>query len=180
MRCALPPPWALRSSAKRVTEHIAYIGLGSNIEPAHNLQQAVATLRHAALPGQTRLLAVSSAWSSPARGSNGPQFLNAAAKLTTQLDPEALKLEVLRSLEAAQGRVRTIDRNAPRTLDIDLLVYDDQEIDAEIWLAGHIALPLSELLPELTSQASGETLLAAAARLAASQPSQRSELVLEK
>ncbi|HRN50523.1 MAG TPA: 2-amino-4-hydroxy-6-hydroxymethyldihydropteridine diphosphokinase [Anaerolineales bacterium] len=163
-----------------MTEHIAYIGLGSNIEPAHNLQQAVATLRNAALPGHTRLLAVSSAWSSPARGTQGPQFLNAAAKLTTQLDPEALKLQVLRPLEAAQGRVRTADRNAPRTLDMDLLVYDGQEIDAEIWQAAHIALPLSELLPELAAPDSRETLLAAAARLAASQPNQRSELVLKK
>lgn len=161
------------------TEHIVYIGLGSNIEPTHNLQQAVLALRQPGLPGHTRLLAVSSVWSSPPLGASGPQFLNAAAKLTSQLSAEALKTQVLRAQEAMQGRLRTADRNAPRTLDLDVLVYDGEPLDADIWHAAHIALPLGELLPALTHPESGETLAALGKRLASSQPTQRTDLQLD-
>lgn len=153
-----------------MTEHLVYIGLGSNIEPAHNLRLAIQTLHHAELPGNTRLLAVSSVWSSPPLGGQGPQFLNAAASLSTSLGAEELKTSVLRRIEAEQGRVRTADRNAARPLDIDLLLYDGEELDAEVWQAAHIALPLSQLLPGHAHPLSGEPLAEAAHRLAQSQP----------
>lgn len=159
-----------------MTEHLAYIGLGSNIEPAHNLKLAVQALQQEGLPGATRLLAISSVWSSPPLGGEGPQFLNAAASLTTTLGADELKTRVVRPIEAAQGRVRTADRNAPRTLDIDLLVYDGEELDTEIWQAAHIALPLSELLPGRAHPLSGEPLAEAAHRLAQSQPVVRCSL----
>lgn len=153
-----------------MAEHLAYIGLGSNIEPARNLKLAVQALQQEGLPGSTRLLTVSSLWSSPPLGGEGPQFLNAAACLTTTLTPDELKTRVLRPIEAAQGRVRTADRNAPRTLDIDLLLHDGEELDVEIWQAAHIALPLSELLPGHTHPLSHEPLAEAARRLALGQP----------
>ncbi|MCW5873376.1 MAG: 2-amino-4-hydroxy-6-hydroxymethyldihydropteridine diphosphokinase [Anaerolineales bacterium] len=159
-------------------QHRVYIGLGSNIEPARNLQAAIQALSQPGLPGSTRLLAISSVWSSPPLGTHGPQFLNAAATLSTELTADDFKTQVLRPLEAAQGRVRTADRNAPRTLDLDLLMYDDELLDPELWLAAHIALPLSELLPELTHAESGETLAAAAQRLASQQPAQRTDIQL--
>lgn len=155
-----------------MSEHLAYIGLGSNIKPEDNLQQAARQLSAPGQPGDTRLTAVSSVWKSPPLGSQGPQFLNAAAELHTQLNADELR-SYLRSLEAAQGRVRTEDRNAPRTLDLDLLLYDGQEMDRDIWDAAHIAVPLSELLPAYKSPVSGESLTDAAARLLENQRARR-------
>ncbi len=160
-----------------MTEHTAYIGLGSNIEPAANMQQAIRTLSQAGQPGETTLEAVSTVWKSPPLGAEGPQFLNAAAELRTQLGADDLR-SYLRSLEAAQGRLRTEDRNAPRTLDLDLLLYDGQEMDREIWDAAHIAAPLSELLPGYESPVTNETLADAAARLLENQPAKRVNIKL--
>lgn len=160
-----------------MTEHyVAYIGLGSNIEPLANLRHAALALSQPGLAGETQLQALSRVWASPPLGGQGPQFLNAAARLHTQLSAEALK-HTLRSLEAAQGRVRTDDRNAPRTLDLDLLLYDGQVLDADIWQAAHIAAPLSELEPGL-QHASGESLAQAARRLLASQAAHPTEIQL--
>lgn len=158
-------------------EHTAYIGLGSNIEPAANIQQVIRTLSQAGQPGETVLKAVSSVWKSPPLGAEGPQFLNAAAELLTQFSADDLR-GYLRGLEAAQGRLRTEDRNAPRTLDLDLLLYDGQEMDREIWDAAHIAAPLSELLPGYESPVTSETLADAAARLLESQSAKRINLKL--
>jgi len=155
-----------------VTEHRAYIGLGSNIKPEANLKEAARQLSTTGQPGNTRLTAASSVWKSPPLGSEGPQFLNAAIELHTQLNADELR-SYLRSLEAAQGRVRTEDRNAPRTLDLDLLLYDGEEMDREIWDAAHIAVPLSELLPAYKNPVSGESLADAAARLLESQQARR-------
>ncbi|UYN89293.1 MAG: 2-amino-4-hydroxy-6-hydroxymethyldihydropteridine diphosphokinase [Anaerolineales bacterium] len=155
-----------------MTEFLAYIGLGSNIKPEANLKQAAQALAAAGQPGNTRLTAVSSVWKSPPLGSEGPQFLNAAAELHTQLGADELRSH-LRSLEAAQGRLRSEDRNAPRTLDLDLLLYDGQEMDRDIWDAAHIAAPLSELLPAYKSTVTGETLTDAASRLLENQRAKR-------
>lgn len=155
-----------------MTEYSAYIGLGSNIKPDTNLKQAVRALSEPGQPGNTLLLAASSVWKSPPLGSEGPQFLNAAAQLRTQLSADELR-SYLRSLEAAQGRMRTDDRNAPRTLDLDLLLYEGQEMDRDIWDAAHIAAPLSELLPDYKSPVTSETLTDATARLLENQPAKR-------
>lgn len=155
-----------------MTEHLAYIGLGSNIKPEANLKEVARQLSTPGQPGNTRLIAASSVWKSPPLGSEGPQFLNAAVELHTQLTADELR-SYLRSLEAAQGRLRTEDRNAPRTLDLDLLLYDGQEMDSEIWDAAHIAVPLSELLPAYKSPVSGESLTDAAARLLENQRARR-------
>lgn len=100
----------------------AYIGLGSNLaEPRAQIRKAFAELGR--LP-QTRLLAHSSLYrSAPVGYAEQPDFINAVAEIETGLDPHEL-LAALLDMEHRHGRVREF-RNAPRILDLDILLYDD-------------------------------------------------------
>ena len=106
----------------------AYLGLGSNLDdPAQQLRLAVRAL--AALP-ESELQALSPVYRSAAVGpGEQPDYLNAAARLQTDLAPQGL-LADLQRIEDAQGRVRT-ERWAARTIDLDLLLYGDLEIQSE-------------------------------------------------
>lgn len=130
----------------------AWIGLGANLgERAGTLRTALAAL--AALPG-TRLLRVSSLYRSAPVDAGGPDYLNAVAEIGTQLPPHDL-LAALQAIEHAAGRERPY-RNAPRTLDLDILLYGDlQSADATLTLPhprlherAFVLLPLAELAPE--------------------------------
>jgi 2-amino-4-hydroxy-6-hydroxymethyldihydropteridine diphosphokinase len=101
----------------------AYVALGSNLgDPLATVQAAFAALRD--LP-QTRLAAASSLYrSAPVGLKNQPDFINAVAALDTRLDAEAL-LDALFAIEARFGRRRDY-HHAPRTLDLDLLLYGDE------------------------------------------------------
>ena len=102
----------------------AYIGLGSNLDdPPRQLRQALQGLSR--LPA-VRLVASSPFYCSAAVGGppDQPDYLNAVAALDTALTPTQL-LSELQALEGSQGRVRTV-RWGPRTLDLDLLLYDQQ------------------------------------------------------
>lgn len=132
---------------------LAYIGLGAN------LGQAQTTLRHAAgelaqTPGVASLR-LSSFYRTAPVDSSGPDYVNAVAAVQTHLAPMAL-LDVLQEIESAHGRMRPY-RNAPRTLDLDLLLYGDQAIDTPRLIVPHprmherafVLQPLSELAPSL-------------------------------
>jgi 2-amino-4-hydroxy-6-hydroxymethyldihydropteridine diphosphokinase len=100
---------------------LACIGLGANLgDAAAALDVACAAL--AALPG-TQWVMASGRWCSRPVASSGPDYLNAVACVRTRLSPEAL-LEALLAIELAHGRERPY-RNAPRTLDLDLLLHGD-------------------------------------------------------
>ncbi len=104
------------------TAHTVFIGLGSNLDDPQN--QVLRALQ--ALDGlpHTRLLARSSLYrSAPVGYPEQPDFINAVAKLETALSPRIL-LDALLGLERECGRTREF-RNAPRTLDLDVLLYDD-------------------------------------------------------
>lgn len=103
-------------------QHVAYIGLGSNLaDPSAQVLQALDDLNH--LP-QTRVVTRSSLYrSAPVGFLAQPDFINAVAQLETELSPRAL-LDALLALEQAHGRTREFC-NAPRTLDLDILLYDD-------------------------------------------------------
>ena len=137
-------------------KHMVYLGLGSNIQPETYLPRAIDCLKK-----MLKVVQVSSIWQTRAVGSEGPDFLNAVIGISTELKPEELKEQVAQKIEDELGRVRTEDKYAPRTIDIDLLVYDTQIIDEEIWEYAHLAVPLAELLPELmdsnTRQSLGAT-----------------------
>ena len=138
----------------------AHVGLGANLgaDLLATLTQAAQAL--AALP-DTRLLALSSAWRSAPVDAGGPDFLNAVAALETGLPPLEL-LDALQAIEQAHGRERPY-RNAPRTLDLDLLLYGDLVLDTPRLTLPHPRLaerafvlrPLLEIAPDLAHLATG-------------------------
>jgi 2-amino-4-hydroxy-6-hydroxymethyldihydropteridine diphosphokinase len=128
---------------------LAYVGLGANLgDPAATLRWALERL---AQRPQVRLAGVSSFYRSAPIDATGPDFVNAVARLETTLPPEAL-LDELQALEAAQGRERPY-RNAPRTLDLDLLLYGDLRLATDRLSLPHprlherafVLVPLAEL-----------------------------------
>lgn len=122
--------------------HTVCLLLGSNIDPATNLVQAVNLLA-----SQLTLLQSSSVWQSPSVGSSGPDYLNAAVTALTDLDAQQLKQKVLHPTEAALGRVRTENKFADRTLDIDLILFDGQVVDEDALYQSHCVVPISEIMP---------------------------------
>lgn len=131
----------------------ACIGLGANLGDARaTLAAAMDALR--TLP-QSALHAVSSIWRSAPIDSSGPDYLNAVALIDTRLAPHVL-LEALQRIELAHGRERPY-RNAPRTLDLDLLLYGDESIATRTLQLPHPRLherafvlrPLAEVAPGL-------------------------------
>ena len=103
--------------------HTAFIALGSNLgDPGEKVRQGIAAL--AELP-QAQFLAASALYRSAALGhADQPDFVNAVAKISTSLAPQAL-LAAMLAIEKRFGRERSF-LNAPRTLDLDLLLYDAQ------------------------------------------------------
>lgn len=136
--------------------------LGSNIQPQHNLPKAVALLSE-----RFGILAISSVWESAAIGSNGPDFLNAAILLESNLTPQTMKDFVLRPLEASLGRVRFRDKNAPRTIDLDVVIWGERTWDADIWRHAHASVPVAELLPDFHANPGGPSLQQVAQQLQA-------------
>jgi 2-amino-4-hydroxy-6-hydroxymethyldihydropteridine diphosphokinase len=113
----------------------AYLSLGSNIEPEMHLRAALAELRARFGP-----IAASPAYRFEAVGFVGPDFLNMAAGIDTDLDPAALDAW-LHALEDRHGRRRDVPRYASRTLDVDIVLFDDRIIDGP----GHLRVPRPEL-----------------------------------
>lgn len=134
--------------------------LGSNIEPEINLPRAVDLLQE-----QLKVLQASSIWESASVDCCYPNYLNLALRVPTALKANELKDQVLRPLEARMGRVRTDDKNAPRPIDIDIILFDGVVLDPTLWQHAHQAVPVSELFPELLAE-TGESLKAVAHRLA--------------
>jgi 2-amino-4-hydroxy-6-hydroxymethyldihydropteridine diphosphokinase len=131
---------------------IAHIGLGAN------LGDASATVREAAaalfrLP-HTTPLALSSLYRSSPVDAAGPDFINAVARVSTRLGAHEL-LQALQALEAAHGRRRPY-RNAPRTLDLDLISYGDLQCSDAVLTLPHprahlrrfVLEPLAEVAPD--------------------------------
>jgi 2-amino-4-hydroxy-6-hydroxymethyldihydropteridine diphosphokinase len=139
--------------------HRYYLSLGSNIQPETHLSMAIDLLR-----GHGEVTALSSAWESRPVGSEGPNYLNVCVAFGTPLNQEQCVRLVLRPIEAELGRVRTGDKNAPRTIDIDLLIIDGRPVNAAHWANAFVLLPMSELLPDLKHPISKEPLRTAAQR----------------
>jgi 2-amino-4-hydroxy-6-hydroxymethyldihydropteridine diphosphokinase len=99
----------------------------------------------------------STIWETDPVGSDGPRFLNAAAWISTSLSPEALKSQVLSVIEQELGRVRTADKNAPRTIDLDIIVFDEAILESNLWKRDFLAIPISELRPDLEMPGEGIT-----------------------
>ncbi|MEX8493072.1 2-amino-4-hydroxy-6-hydroxymethyldihydropteridine diphosphokinase [Sphaerotilus sp.] len=139
-----------------IPARLACIGLGANLgDAAATLDAACAAL--AALP-KTEWVAASGRWRSRPVAASGPDYLNAVACVRTRLAPEAL-LDALQAIELAHGRERPYP-NAPRTLDLDLLLHGDlQRHTARLTLPhprmterAFVLLPLLQLCTALPGQ----------------------------
>ena len=116
----------------------AWLSLGSNLDAEVHLLAAAQALR-----ARFGDVVFSPVYRTPAVGFDGPDFLNAAAAVQTDLDPFALN-DWLHALEDAQGRVRGGERFSSRTLDVDLLLYADRVLKGP----GHLELPRPELVTQ--------------------------------
>jgi 2-amino-4-hydroxy-6-hydroxymethyldihydropteridine diphosphokinase len=146
----------------------AFIELGSNIEPERYLPRAVEMLQTIG-----SVIAVSNAYQNPAIAAEPqPNYINAAVLLETHLQPLELR-ERLRDIEAKLDRVRTEDKYAPRTIDLDITLFGNMILehpllkvpDKHIYERPHLAVTLAECDPDYIHPQSGERLAAIAERL---------------
>lgn len=151
-------------------DELVLLSLGSNIDPVTNLP--VATRR---LAGCVKIERASLVFESdPVDAPGTPRFCNAALAIRTELEPLKLKLEVLRPIESAQGRIRSENRNRPRTIDLDIALFgsriiDDSQGGLEIPDPGilqhaHVILPLADIASAVYHPVTGETLEQIASR----------------
>jgi 2-amino-4-hydroxy-6-hydroxymethyldihydropteridine diphosphokinase len=131
-------------------EHQAVIGIGSNISPRENIRSSLYLLSR-----MVSITAVSGIWKTPAVGSPGPDFLNAAVLISTSNSLDQLRIEILRPIENLLGRVRTQDPNAPRTMDLDILIFDGVILDELLWKYAHMGVPAAEIVPNFIDPETG-------------------------
>jgi 2-amino-4-hydroxy-6-hydroxymethyldihydropteridine diphosphokinase len=122
-------------SAAAAPLHRAWLSLGSNLDPERHLRAALAELR-----ARFGRLVVSPAYRFPAVGFEGPDFVNLAAGLDSDLDAFALN-DWLHALEDRHGRRRDVPRFSSRTLDVDIVLFDALVLDGP----GHLQVPRKEL-----------------------------------
>jgi len=141
----------------------AWVLLGSNVDKERHLPAAVSALR------DLGLVAVSRAFETAPVGTDHPEtFLNAAAVLETEAS-EAETRAACRAIEKAMGRVRDPDDAfAPRTIDLDLVIWNGVVRDADVHGQVHAAVPLADVTPDLVVTQDGRTLADVAIRIEAS------------
>lgn len=154
-----------------MTEALAYISLGSNIQPEQNLVRAIQLLRT-----RCTVTSVSQAYHTPPQGfTEQSDFLNMAVELRTSLPPITLKSEVLDWIEQELERKRDpLNKNAPRTIDLDISLWNHEVLeygekpwlipDPDILRFAHVVIPLAEIAPDYLHPVEQVTLIAIAAR----------------
>lgn len=138
----------------------AYLSLGSNIDAVNHLRIAVSALRE-----RFGDIVMSKVYRTRAVGFDGPDFHNAAAVIDTELDPHELNAW-LHALEDAYGRDRSGPRYGDRTLDIDIVLFDDRVLEGPGNLRiprselkhAFVLRPLAEIAPDIVVPGSGRTL----------------------
>lgn len=143
--------------------------LGSNLDPTANLPRAVSLLAE-----QVAVKNVSRVYESPPLDAHGQvipsqgAYLNAAVLVLTDLAPDALKYQILRPIENELGRVRSGDKFAARTIDLDIVLYGDLVRDdptagllipdPDILTRAHVVLPLADVAPCFEHPITGQNL----------------------
>lgn len=165
-----------------MADHLAWLLLGSNLEPERNLLRAAAGIAE-----RENVLAVSSVWQSPpADRSDQPDYWNAAVLIRTAKSPAEIYSSVIVPIEQSLGRTRSADKFASRTMDIDLALYDDRVEEfsgrrlphPDILNRSYVALPLAEISPEKIHPETGEPLRVIAGRLRDGSIRRRGEIPL--
>jgi 2-amino-4-hydroxy-6-hydroxymethyldihydropteridine diphosphokinase len=137
----------------------AFVGIGSNIDPEVNVRSAIFRMMETA-----RVKAISMVYRTEPVGPPGqPPYYNCVVEIETDLAPRDLKFRLLRRIESELGRTRSTDRFAARTIDLDLVLYDDLVMttedlslpDPDILVRPFLAIPLQELAPGLVLPGSG-------------------------
>ena len=148
----------------------AFISVASNIDPAENVRRALRLLSR-----EVRIVAVSTFYRTrPLGRPEQDDFYNGVLEVQTGVPPAELKHAVLRRIEEQLGRERTEDKYGPRTVDLDVLLYDELVMDTDdlvlpdpdIPHRPFLAIPLHELAPELVLPGSGRPIQDIAAALA--------------
>jgi len=129
----------------------AWLGLGSNVNAEEHIQAAIDALRE-----QFESVELSPSYTSSAVGFDGDDFINLVARVETEMSPLALR-QYIRDLEDRWGRKRDVPKFSDRSLDIDILLYDDLVLlspvleipRAEITKFAHVLKPLADLDPDL-------------------------------
>jgi 2-amino-4-hydroxy-6-hydroxymethyldihydropteridine diphosphokinase len=144
----------MSQSKPAASAHTAFLGLGSNLgDRLAHIAQAIERLEGAR---GTRVVAVSSVYvTAPVGLTEQPEFFNAVAQLRTEQTPEEL-LATCRAVEDSLGRARSV-RWGPRTLDLDILIYDDLRLEGASLVVPHprmkerafVMVPLAEIAPDL-------------------------------
>ena len=151
-----------------------FLSIGSNINREQNLPAAVQLLR-----ARVPVIAVSSVYEAfPTGLEDQPNFFNVAVLIETVLKPEAIKDQLIAEVETALKRERQENKNAPRTIDIDIALFNDAVLDyvpadgrlrhlpdPDLLQQIHAIVPLAELAPVQQHPETGERLEAIATRL---------------
>lgn len=167
-----------RPTSPKDTMNTVYILLGSNIDKEKNLPAAVHLLAE-----KCQIKAVSAVYETvPVGLLEQANFFNAVVAIETDLEAAELKSQILSEIEQTLKRVRQADKNAPRTIDADIVLFNDAVFDyngrhipdPDLLKFPHAAVPLAELIPTRTHPETEETFAAIAERLrkqAGSEPS---------
>jgi 2-amino-4-hydroxy-6-hydroxymethyldihydropteridine diphosphokinase len=140
----------------------AFVAVGSNINAEKNIPAALQQLQ-----SRVCVIGTSAFYRTESVGGAGqPPYSNGVWRIGTAVPPRALKFDILREVESELGRLRTGKRSAARTIDLDLILYDDFIVnepdlvlpDPLIRERSFIAVPLLELAPDLVFPDTGETL----------------------
>ncbi len=134
--------------------HKIFLSLGSNVQPEIYLPKAIDLLHE-----YGRVQAISTVWESHAVGTDASNFLNACLLFITSIAPENLKEQVIHRIEAKLGRVRNENKNAPRTIDIDIVMADGTPVNLEFWNYVFVVVPMADLAPEFLHPTTHEKLI---------------------
>lgn len=147
----------------------AVISLGSNVNKEENLPASIRLLAE-----MCRVVEVSPVYETlPVGLPNQPNFFNAAVIVETKMQPATLKKAVLSNIEERLNRMRSGNRNAPRTIDLDLALFNDEvceydghEVpDPDVLRFAHVAVPIADMSPQMVHPQTGEPMVEIADRL---------------
>lgn len=116
------------------------------------------------LQNKFQLITISSIIETEPYRSSGENFLNLAAVISTEHKLDDLK-PILRQMESALGRIRTTDKYAARTMDLDVALFDGRVVDDDLWLRPFAAVPVAEIMPDLLQPDTGKSIVQVADEL---------------